>query len=69
MTAARWPTGVSLDLSTAAADALDQARYRDGVRGAERLRALVWLWEADPILAETVTARARDLARAAPRRR
>ena len=52
---------ITLDVDRSAHQALTAARFTDGVTIADRLRALISLWEEDPELATRATARAREI--------
>ena len=54
---------ITLDVDKSAHQALSAARFTDGVTIADRLRALVSLWEEDSDLAVRTTARAREIAK------
>ena len=54
---------ITLDVQRSAHRSLTAARFADGVTIADRLRALISLWEEDLDLASRTTARAREIAR------
>jgi hypothetical protein len=61
--AARNTSRITLDVPESAHRSLTAARFADGVTIADRLRALIALWEEDPGLAERTTDRARQIAK------
>ena len=63
-----YPKRISLDVTADDYHALQGARYADRVPMADRIRALLSLWQEDPALAKAVSARAQEqlLASAAP---
>ena len=54
---------ITLDVDRSAHHALSAARFIDGVTIADRLRALISLWEEDQELATRATLRAREIAK------
>ena len=54
---------ITLDVDRSAHQSLSAARFTDGVTIADRLRALISLWEEDPELAARTTTRAREIAK------
>ena len=63
-----YPKRISLDVTADDYHALQGARYADRVPMADRIRALLSLWQEDPALAKAVSTRAQEqlLASAAP---
>ncbi len=62
-----YPKRISLDVTEDDYHALQGARYADRVPMADRIRALLSLWQEDPALAEAVSTRAQEqLLAAAP---
>ena len=62
-----YPKRISLDVTEDDYNALQGARYADRVPMADRIRALLSLWQEDPALAEAVSIRAQEqLLAAAP---
>lgn len=63
-----YPKRITLDVTEDDYHALQGARYADRVPMADRLRALIRLWQEDPALATAVSTRAQEqlLASASP---